>query len=95
MSDDNEHDDDELDDDEEQAFEIVMENAERLQDLAMALCYYNDEMAKQSLAIALGTLAAHYEEPCLHELMDIATARMEAIQEELAKTKNDNDAGNN
>ncbi len=76
--------------DKEYEYELMMETGERLQDLAMALCHFNDELAKQSLALALGTLIAHFpEEPCLHQLTDLMTVQMEATQKRLSQTKNE------
>lgn len=82
-------DDEKSQEDKEYEYELMMETADVLTDLSMRLVHFDDELAKQSLALALGTLAAHYEEPCLHQLMDLATAQMENIQKHLAKEKSE------
>jgi hypothetical protein len=93
--------DDKPDDDEEDPeyeYELIMETAHRLEDLAMALCHYNDTFAKRALAIATGTLLGHFEEaPCIHELAEITEAQMDmVVQHHLQNNpKNDDDAGNN
>jgi hypothetical protein len=66
---------------EEYEKELVMDTAYRLEDLAMALCHYDDVMAKKALSIALGTLVAHYEDPTLVECMNIAEEQIDAVNE--------------
>jgi hypothetical protein len=80
-------DDEKSQEDKEYEYELMMETAAILEDLSMRLVHYDDEMAKQALALALGSLAAHYEEPCLHQLMELATAHMEAIQKQIENEK--------
>lgn len=90
--------------DDEMEFEhdLMMENGERLQDLAMALCHYDDVIAKQALGIAIGTLAAHFDEegPCLHEILELAEIQKNHVLEHLAgahahHTDNDDNNGGN
>ena len=70
----------------EEDFETVEETADRLMDLAMALCYYDPDMAKPALALALGTLCANFEEcPCIHEMTEIAEDQHDHILEHKTK----------
>lgn len=75
--------------DKEYEYELIMENSARLEDLAMALFQYDDESAKRALAIALGSLAAHYEEPTLTQMLELATAQMETMKKQIAKAKSE------
>lgn len=70
--------------------ELVMENGARLEDLAMALCHYDDTLAKRALAVALGTLTAFYDEPCLHETMELAEAQQELVLQSIKKSSESN-----
>lgn len=63
--------------------ELSLETAARLQDLSMALCHYNHDVAKRALSLALGTLTAYYPEPCLHVSFDVAEAQMNYIAENI------------
>ncbi len=82
---------------EEYEQELVMDSAYRLEDLAMALCHFDDAMAKEALSIALGTLVAHYPEPTLVECMNFAEAQIDAVNElhEHIEEVNKNETTNN
>lgn len=83
----NEQDEDEL----EYEFELIMDTAARLGDLSMALTHYNDELAKQALGVALGTLCGEYhdEEPCLHKVSELAELQMNHVLEHIAQHEKD------
>jgi hypothetical protein len=65
--------------------ELVMDTGSRLEDLAMALCHYDDVLAKQALSIALGTLCGHYDEFCLHHAFDLAETHEKSVREHIAE----------
>ncbi len=68
----------------EYLFELIMDTGHRLEDLSMALCHYDDELAKQALAIAMGNLLAHNGEcPCKHDLMEIVDTQIEAVKKHM------------
>lgn len=81
--------DEKTQEDKEYEYELMVETGARLEDLAMALCHFNDEMAQQALALALGTLVAQYEEPGLAQLMELATAQMETVRKQMMQIKSE------
>jgi hypothetical protein len=85
---DDKHDDEKTDEDHEYEYELMTDTADRIADLTMALVHYNDELAKQALALALGTLSAHYDEPCLHQLFDLAEAQMDGVKKHMEEHHN-------
>lgn len=62
------------DEEQEHQHHLILETADRLADLSMALCYYDDILAKQALAIALTRIFSQFDEepPTLDEVMNLA-----------------------
>lgn len=88
----------------EYEYNLVMNNGDRLADLAIALCYYDEELAKKSLSIALGNICAEYKGgSSIADLMALASIHIDAIndkmdspenKEEIIKDKKDNGENN-
>jgi hypothetical protein len=52
--------------------ELVTDATSILEHTSMALCAYNPALAKQALALVLGTLVADFEEgPCIHKIIGL------------------------
>lgn len=70
----------------EHEHKLITDTGARLYDLAMALCYYDEELAKQALAIAVGNICGQYSDEgmCVHNISDIAESHAQAVMEEIA-----------
>lgn len=78
--------------------EHVEDTANRLEDLAMALSFYDPRMAKEALAAALGSLCGEFPEvyPCSHvsaelvelHAMNVAAKQIEAEEKAVKEGNN-------